>query len=235
MEIFMIYPIYYDPTYILVIIGFMLSIFASFGVKSTFSKYSGVHNSRGMTGRDAAREILDKNGLYSVGIEHVAGDLTDHYDPRANVIRLSDATYNSSSVAAVGVAAHEAGHAVQHAVGYTPIKLRNAFVPVVNIGSSLSMPLFILGLIMGREGLAFAGIVLFSAVLIFQLITLPVEFNASHRALVVLDSSGMLAPDEVKQAGKVLKAAAMTYVAGVAATALQLLRLLLIFNSRRRD
>lgn len=235
MEIFMIYPIYYDPTYILVIIGFMLSIFASFGVKSTFSKYSGVYNSRGMTGRDAAREILDKNGLYSVGIEHVAGELTDHYDPRANVIRLSDATYNSSSVAAVGVAAHEAGHAVQHAVGYTPIKLRNAFVPVVNIGSSLSMPLFILGLIMGREGLAFAGIVLFSAVLIFQLITLPVEFNASHRALVVLDSSGMLALDEVKQAGKVLKAAAMTYVAGVAATALQLLRLLLIFNSRRRD
>ena len=231
----MIYPIYYDSTYILVIIGFMLSIFASFGVKSTFSKYSGVYNSRGMTGRDAAREILDKNGLYSVGIEHVAGELTDHYDPRANVIRLSDATYNSSSVAAVGVAAHEAGHAVQHAVGYTPIKLRNAFVPVVNIGSSLSMPLFILGLIMGREGLAFAGIVLFSAVLIFQLITLPVEFNASHRALVVLDSSGMLAPDEVKQAGKVLKAAAMTYVAGVAATALQLLRLLLIFNSRRRD
>lgn len=231
----MIYPIYYDPTYILVIIGFMLSIFASFGVKSTFSKYSGVYNSRGMTGRDAAREILDKNGLYSVGIEHVAGELTDHYDPRANVIRLSDATYNSSSVAAVGVAAHEAGHAVQHAVGYTPIKLRNAFVPVVNIGSSLSMPLFILGLIMGREGLAFAGIVLFSAVLIFQLITLPVEFNASHRALAVLDSSGMLAPDEVKQAGKVLKAAAMTYVAGVAATALQLLRLLLIFNSRRRD
>lgn len=231
----MIYPIYYDSTYILVIIGFMLSIFASFGVKSTFSKYSGVYNSRGMTGRDAAREILDKNGLYSVGIEHVAGDLTDHYDPRANVIRLSDATYNSSSVAAVGVAAHEAGHAVQHAVGYTPIKLRNAFVPVVNIGSSLSMPLFILGLIMGREGLAFAGIVLFSAVLIFQLITLPVEFNASHRALVVLDSSGMLALDEVKQAGKVLKAAAMTYVAGVAATALQLLRLLLIFNSRRRD
>ncbi len=231
----MIYPIYYDPTYILVIIGFMLSIFASFGVKSTFSKYSGVYNSRGMTGRDAAREILDKNGLYSVGIEHVAGELTDHYDPRANVIRLSDATYNSSSVAAVGVAAHEAGHAVQHAVGYTPIKLRNAFVPVVNIGSSLSMPLFILGLIMGREGLAFAGIVLFSAVLIFQLITLPVEFNASHRALVVLDSSGMLALDEVKQAGKVLKAAAMTYVAGVAATALQLLRLLLIFNSRRRD
>ena len=231
----MIYPIYYDPTYILVIIGFMLSIFASFGVKSTFSKYSGVYNSRGMTGRDAAREILDKNGLYSVGIEHVAGELTDHYDPRANVIRLSDATYNSSSVAAVGVAAHEAGHAVQHAVGYTPIKLRNAFVPVVNIGSSLSMPLFILGLIMGREGLAFAGIVLFSAVLIFQLITLPVEFNASHRALVVLDSSGMLAPDEVKHAGKVLKAAAMTYVAGVAATALQLLRLLLIFNSRRRD
>lgn len=230
----MMYPMYADATYLLVIIGFLFSLFASFGVKSTFAKYNGVHNARGMTGRDAAREILDKNGLYSVNIEHVAGDLTDHYDPRANVIRLSDATYNSSSVAAVGVAAHEAGHAVQHAVGYMPIRLRNAVVPVANIGSSLSMPLFLLGLFMGRDSLAFAGIILFSAVLLFQLVTLPVEFNASRRALSVLSSPGMLAETERRQAAKVLKAAAMTYVAGAAATALQLLRLLLIFNNNRR-
>lgn len=224
----------YDPTYILVIIAFLLSIFASMGVKGTFSKYSTVSNMRGMTGCDAARSILDRNGLYNVRIEHVAGDLTDHYDPRSNVIRLSDATYNSNSVAAIGVAAHEAGHAVQHATDYTPIKIRNAFVPVANIGSTLSMPLFFLGIFLGIYNLAIAGAVLFSAVLAFQLITLPVEFNASRRALAVLDSTGMLSETEVKQAGKVLKAAAMTYVAAVAATALQLLRLLMIAN-RRRD
>lgn len=224
-----------DPTYILVIIAFMLSLFASFGVNSTFSKFSNVKNLRGMTGRDAARQILDRNGLQSVTIEHVAGNLTDHFDPRANVIRLSDATYNSDSVAAVGVAAHEAGHAVQHAVGYKPIKIRNSFVPIANIGSSLSMPLFLIGLLMGADSLAFAGVILFSAVLLFQIITLPVEFNASNRALETLDSTGMLTVTEVKQAGKVLKAAAMTYVAAVASTALQLLRLLMIFNSRRRD
>ena len=224
----------YDPTYILVLIAFLLSIFASMGVKGTFSKYSTVLNMRGMTGCDAARSILDRNGLYNVRIEHVAGDLTDHYDPRANVIRLSDATYNSNSVAAIGVAAHEAGHAVQHATDYTPIKIRNAFVPVANIGSTLSMPLFFLGIFLGIYNLAIAGAVLFSAVLAFQLITLPVEFNASRRALAVLDSTGMLSETEVKQAGKVLKAAAMTYVAAVAATALQLLRLLMIAN-RRRD
>ncbi len=231
----MFFPMYWDPTYVLVIIAFLLSMFASFGVNSTFSRYSNVLNMRGLTGMDAARQILDRNGLYNVSIEHVAGNLTDHYDPKANVIRLSDSTYNSSSVAAVGVAAHEAGHAVQHAVGYTPIKLRNKFVPIANIGASLSMPLFIIGLIMGLEKLSFAGVILFSAVLIFQLITLPVEFNASHRAMEVLDSTGMLSETEVKQAGKVLKAAAMTYVAAVAATALQLLRLLLILNNRRRD
>ena len=232
----MFYPMYYmDPTYVLVIFAFVLSLIASFGVKRTFSKYSGVRNVRGMTGRDAAREILDRNGLRNISIEHVAGDLTDHFDPKANVIRLSDATYNSTSVAAIGVAAHEAGHAVQHAVGYTPIKVRNSIVPFVNIGSSLSMPLFFIGLLMGLEQLAFAGVLLFSAVLVFQLVTLPVEFNASSRALEILDSTGMLTVNEVKQAGKVLKAAAMTYVAAVASTALQLLRLLLILNNRRRD
>ncbi len=231
----MFYPyFYFDSTYILLIIAFVLSAFASFGVRNTFSKYSEIINQRGMTGSDAAREILDRNGLYNVKIEHVAGELTDHYDPRTNVIRLSDATYNSTSVAAVGVAAHEAGHAVQHALKYTPIKIRNSFVPFANIGSYLSMPLFVLGLIMGNEKLAYAGIILFSAVLLFQLITLPVEFNASSRALTTLDSAGILSEMEVKQAGKVLKAAAMTYVASVASTALQLLRLVLIFN-RRRD
>lgn len=231
----MLYPYMFDPTYILVIFALMLSLFASFGVKSTFAKYSGVKNLRGMTGRDAAREILDKNGLYHISIEHVAGNLTDHFDPRANVIRLSDATYNSTSVAAVGVAAHEAGHAVQHAVGYQPIRWRNGVLPIANIGSALSFPLFIIGLLMGLEKLALAGIVLFSAVLIFQLVTLPVEFNASSRALNILNSSGMLSKTEVNQAGKVLRAAAMTYVAAVASTALQLLRLLLIFNNRRSD
>lgn len=232
----MFYPMYYmDPTYVLVIFAFILSLIASFGVKRTFAKYSEVKNARGMTGRDAARQILDRNGLGNVNIEHVAGDLTDHFDPKANVIRLSDATYNSTSVAAIGVAAHEAGHAVQHAVGYKPIKMRNSIVPFVNIGSSLSMPLFFIGLLMGLEQLAFLGVILFSAVLVFQLVTLPVEFNASSRALEILDSTGMLSVTEVKQAGKVLKAAAMTYVAAVASTALQLLRLLLILNNRRRD
>lgn len=229
------YYFYFDPTYVLIIIAFMLSMFASFGVKSTFSKYSNVKSMRGMTGKDAAREILDRNGLYNITIEHIAGDLTDHYDPRANVIRLSDATYYSSSVAAIGVAAHEAGHAIQHAVNYKPIKMRNAVIPVANIGSSLSMPLFIIGLLLGNETLAFAGVILFATVLLFQLVTLPVEFNASGRALNILDSTGMLSVEEVGQAKKVLKAAAMTYVAAVASTALQLLRLLLIFNNRRRD
>ena len=231
----MLYPFMFDPTYILVIFALLLSLFASFGVKSTFSKYSGVRNARGMTGRDAAREILDRNGLYNISIEHVAGNLTDHYDPRANVIRLSDATFNSTSVAAVGVAAHEAGHAVQHAVGYRPIKWRNSVLPIANIGSTLSFPLFLIGLIMDLEKLSLAGIILFSAVLLFQLVTLPVEFNASSRALAILDSSGMLSDAEVRQAGKVLRAAAMTYVAAVASTALQLLRLVLLFNNRRND
>lgn len=207
---------------------------ATFGVNGTFSKYSNVKNARGLTGRDAAREILDRNGLYSVSIEHIAGNLTDHFDPRANVIRLSDATYYSTSVAAVGVASHEAGHAIQHAENYKPIKMRNAVIPAANIGSALSMPIFIIGLILGYTGLAFAGVLLFCAVLVFQLVTLPVEFNASARALNILDSTGMLSEKETKQAKKVLKAAAMTYVAAVASTALQLFRLLLILNNNKR-
>jgi len=223
-----------DPTYILVIIAFVFTMIASFGVNSTFKKYNEVRNTRGMTGADAARLILDRNGLQNIRLEHISGNLTDHFDPSAGVIRLSDSTYASTSVAAVGVAAHEAGHAVQHAVGYGPIKLRTAMVPVVNFGSKISMPIFLIGLLLSSYKLAMVGVILFSATLAFQLVTLPVEFNASHRALVILDESGMLYEDEVKMAKKVLTAAAMTYVAAAASTAIQLLRLVLIAN-RRRD
>ena len=225
---------YYDTTYILVIIAFALTLFASFGVKSTFAKYDKIRNTRGITGADAARRILSSNGISNVTVEHTPGSLTDHFDPRTNVVRLSDATYNSSSVAAIGVAAHECGHAIQHSVGYAPIKLRNAIVPVVNIGNTLSMPLFFIGLVLGAYNLAYIGAMLFGLVLVFQLVTLPVELNASRRALKILDEFDILGNDELKGAKKVLTAAAMTYVAAVAATALQLLRLLTILN-RRRD
>ena len=225
---------YYDPTYILVIIAFALTLFASFGVKSTFAKYDKIKNTRGITGADAARRILSANGISNVRVEHTPGSLTDHFDPRTNVVRLSDATYNSSSVAAIGVAAHECGHAIQHSVGYAPIKVRNAIVPVVNIGNTLSMPLFFIGLVLGAYNLAYIGALLFGLVLVFQLVTLPVELNASRRALKILDEFDILGNSELKGAKKVLTAAAMTYVAAVAATALQLLRLLTILN-RRRD
>lgn len=226
---------YWDSTYILVIIAMLLSLFASFGVKSTFAKYQKMKTARGITGAEAARRVLDMNGLQHIRIERISGELTDHFDPRSNVIRLSDATYNDTSVAAVGVAAHEAGHAVQHATGYAPIKIRNAIVPVVNIGSQLAMPLFIIGLLLNYLNLAYLGVILFSFALVFQLVTLPVELNASSRAIKILDSSMLLYEDEIGPAKKVLKAAAMTYVAAVAATALQLLRLLLILNRRRDD
>ncbi len=226
---------YYDSTYILVLIGFVFAAIASGGVNAAFRKYQKIKSSRGYTGADAARKILDDNGLHHIRIEHTSGNLTDHYDPKAGVIRLSDATYADSSVAAIGVAAHEAGHAVQHAVGYAPIKLRNSIVPVVNICTSLSMPMFILGLILGATGLTTLGIILFSGALVFQVVTLPVEFNASRRALKILDNSMMLEEDELSGAKKVLRAAAMTYVAAVLSTALQLLRLVLLSNSRRRD
>lgn len=227
--------LFYDPTYFLVIIGFLLAALASGGVQSAFNKYSKVKSYRHLTGADAARKILDDNGLYDIRIEHIAGNLSDHYDPRANVIRLSDATYASDSVAAIGVAAHEAGHAVQHAVGYAPIKLRNSMVPAVNICQTLSMPLFIIGLLLGATGLANVGIVLFAAALVFQVVTLPVEFDASRRAIKILDQSAMLDEQELSGAKKVLRAAAMTYVAAVLASILQILRLVLLNNSRRRD
>lgn len=229
------YYYYYDPTYILVIIGFVFAMVASTGVQSAFNKYSKVKSYRGYTGADAARKILDDNGLYNVRIEHISGSLSDHFDPKSNVIRLSDATYSDSSVAAIGVAAHEAGHAVQYAVGYAPIKVRNAIVPAVNLCSTLSMPLFLLGLILGATGLVNLGILLFSGALVFQVVTLPVEFNASRRAVTILNQSAMLEEDELKGAKKVLSAAAMTYVAAVISSALQLLRLVLLRNSRRRD
>ncbi len=224
---------FYDSTYILVLIAFGLSLFASFGVNATFSKYKNVKSGRRITGEEAARRILDMNGLSNVRVEHISGNLTDHFDPKANVIRLSDATFSDTSVAAIGVAAHEAGHAVQHATGYAPIKLRNSIVPIVNIGTNLSMPLFFVGLLFGMPYLTTIGILLFSLALVFQLITLPVEFNASRRAISVLDSSNILDEDELKGSKKVLFAAAMTYVAAVAATALQLLRLFIIANRRR--
>ncbi len=225
---------YYDSTYILVIIAFALTLFASFGVKSTFAKYDKIKNTRGLTGAEAARRILSSNGISNVTVQHTPGELTDHFDPRTNVVRLSDATYNSTSVAAIGVAAHECGHAIQHSVGYAPIKLRNAIVPVVNIGNTLSMPLFFIGLFLQIYNLAVIGASLFGLVLVFQVVTLPVELNASRRALKILDGFDILGTDELKGAKKVLTAAAMTYVAAVAATALQLLRLLTILN-RRRD
>lgn len=224
-----------DPTYILVIIAFLLTMFASFGVKSTFNKYNKVHSGRGMTAAMAARKILDANGLHNIRIERVAGDLTDHFSPKENVIRLSDATYNSTSVAAIGVAAHECGHAVQHQVGYVPIKIRNSIVPIVNISNTLAMPIFLIGLILNIANLAMFGAILFGAVFVFQLVTLPTEINASRRAMKTLDSMYILEGDELKGAKKTLTAAAMTYVAAVASSALQLLRLLLIANNRRRD
>ena len=226
---------YYDTTYILVLLGFILSMIASLGVKSTFAKYDKVKSMRGITGAQAARKILDQNGLYNIKIAHVDGNLTDHYSPNESIIRLSDSTYNSDSVAAIGVAAHECGHAIQYQQNYSPIKIRNSLVPVVNIGNAASMPLFFIGLFMGLNQLAFAGVILFSLVLVFQIITLPVEFNASIRALRTLEGCNMLDDDELKGARKTLFAAAMTYVAAVLATALQVLRLLLILNRNRRN
>lgn len=229
------YGMFFDPTYVLVIIAFLLTLFASFSVKATFRRYDKIRSSRGITGSMAARRILDANGLQHIRIERVSGNLTDHYSPKENVIRLSDSTYNSDSVAAIGVAAHECGHAVQYKVGYAPIKIRNSIVPIVNIGSSLSMPLFIIGLIFQLTNLAYIGALLFGLVLVFQVITLPVEINASRRAMKTLDGMMLLEGDELLGARKTLTAAAMTYVASAASTALQLLRLLLILNNRRRD
>lgn len=221
---------YWDQTIIILIPALIFSLIAQLMVKGAFSKYSGVRNSRGYSGADAARAILDRNGLSYIRIEHINGELTDHYDPSANVIRLSDSVYNNDSVAAVGVAAHEAGHAVQYAEGYGPIKVRSAVIPITQFGSNLSTPLVILGIIFSSNVLITAGILLFCTVVLFQAITLPVEFNASGRALKVLREEHFLDDDEMKGAKSVLTAAALTYVAAMFSALASLARLLLIRN-----
>lgn len=226
---------YFDSTYILILIGAVISMLASAKVKSTYAKYGKVMSRSGLTGTDAARTILDNAGLRHVRIERISGDLTDHYSPKEQVLRLSDTTYNSRSIAAIGVAAHECGHAIQHADHYAPLTVRNSIVPVVNIGSTLSWPMILLGLVFGFTGFLKLGILFFSFSLIFQIITLPVEFNASSRALRILDDSGMLYGGEISGAKKVLSAAAMTYVAAVIASLLSLLRLIILFGGRRRN
>lgn len=230
---------YWDPTYIYVIIGAIICLVASGIVKGTYSKYSGMRSVTGYTGASAAEAILRRAGIYDVRVERVSGHLTDHYDPRSKVLRLSDSVYGSNSVAAIGVAAHECGHAIQHAKKYVPLSLRAALVPVVNFGTSISWLLIMLGLfIHSTSGNMFLmlGVIAFSTGVIFQLITLPVEFNASRRALVILKETGILATNEENAgARKVLSAAALTYVAGAVASILQLLRILIIIGGRRRD
>ena len=228
-------PYYYgfDYTYLIFCLPpLLLAMWAQHKVKSTFAQYSKVASDRGMTGRDAARLILDANGLYHVPVTQMAGELTDHFDPKDNVIRLSDPVCNVRSVAAVGVAAHEAGHAVQHAVGYAPMKWRSALVPMANFGSNLAMPLVLLGIVLSFETLAYVGVILFSATALFQLVTLPVELDASRRALAALEGSGMSA-EGLNGAKKVLTAAALTYVAALLTAVGNLLRLLTLL--RRND
>ena len=224
----------YDWTILLVIPGLIVSIWAQIKVQSTFSRYSKINTSRGMTGFMAARRILDANGLSHVRIEQIGGHLSDHYDPRANVIRLSASVYSSSSPAAIGVAAHEAGHAIQYATQYAPIKLRASLVSITQFSSGLAVPLFFIGLLFASEALMLIGIILYTAIAFFQLVTLPVEFNASGRAMSVLKSSGMLNAEELKASRKVLSAAAMTYVAALLTSILTLLRLILIAGRGNR-
>ena len=231
------YSMFYDPTYILVLIGAVLCMAASGLVNATYSKYARVRSMTGKTGAQVAQELLMRNGITDVRVAHVSGNLTDHYDPRTKTVNLSDATYDSNSVAAIGVAAHECGHVLQHHTGYVPLSIRAALVPAANIGSKLGLPIIILGIIIGMTPLAKLGVVVFSLAVAFQLVTLPVEFNASHRALVMLGDYGILAEDELSKSRKVLSAAALTYVAAAASSILQLLRLVLIVGggNRRRD
>ena len=237
-------PLYYygfDMSYIILVLPcLILSIWASTNVNSTFRKYDKVHSLRRITGADAAQRVLSANGVTGVRIERVGGNLTDHFDPRTNVIRLSDAVYSSTSCAAIGVACHEAGHAVQYARNYAPIKLRAAVIPATNLGSKLAMPLILLGLLFSYMGnmsywLIYAGIACFGLSLVFQLITLPVEFNASRRAMQAIESANILTDEEQRGARKTLTAAALTYVAATAVALMQLLRLILVFGGRRRN
>ncbi len=240
----MFFGLFWGDWTILVLIPTMIFAFwAQINVQSTFNKYTKVHNRRNLTGADVARRILDDNGLYHVRVEHIHGNLNDHYDPKSQVIRLSDAVYGSTGAAAIGVAAHEAGHACQHATGYIPLKIRKAIIPATNIGSKLAMPIFLLGLIFASAasidnmvGSIFmtTGILLFSLCTLFQLVTLPTEFNASSRALKTLSASGVLQGEEMTAASKTLRAAALTYVAALASSLASLLRLILIANRRRR-
>ncbi|MBQ4529465.1 MAG: zinc metallopeptidase [Lachnospiraceae bacterium] len=230
------YFYYFDPTYILILIGVVLSLFASAKMKSTFAKYSKVRSYTGMTGAQAAERLLQAEGIYDVRVEHISGNLTDHYDPKGKVLRLSDTVYQSTSVAALGVAAHECGHAIQHKEGYAPLKIRGSMVPAVNIGAQISWPLIFVGIIFSSlDFLIQFGIILFSLTVLFQLVTLPVEFNASRRALAALERNHILQEVEIKSTRKVLTAAALTYVAAAAASILQLLRLLILFGGRRDD
>ena len=229
---------YYDRTYILVLIGVLICVAASARVNRTFDRFSRVRSYSGMTGKEAAERILRNNGIYDVQVIHIPGNLTDHYNPGKKTLGLSDTVYNSASVAAIGVAAHECGHAVQHATGYAPLKIRGALVPAANFGSMAAWPLILIGLLMnGDTAILFInlGILVFSAAVLFQIVTLPVEFNASRRAVRVLESSGMLYPDEVDSVKKVLSAAALTYVASAASMILQLLRLIIIGGRKRND
>lgn len=240
------YPYYYgfDWTYLVLVLPcVILSLWASARVNSTFKRYSTQHSIRQLTGAEAARRVLSANGVSGVGVERISGSLTDHFDPKTNVIRLSDSVYDSTSVAAIGVACHEAGHAVQYAAGYAPIKLRAAIIPVTNFGSRLAMPLILLGIVFSAfadasYALVYLGIACFGLSLVFQLVTLPVEFNASRRAMEAIESSELLTKDEQRGARKTLSAAAMTYVAATAVALAQLLRLLVIFgrgSGRRRN
>ena len=230
----------FDWTYLVLVLPcVLLSLWASSNVNSTFKKYSQQYSTRRLTGAEAARRVLSANGVHGVRIDRVGGNLTDHFDPKTNVIRLSDSVYDSTSTAAIGVAAHEAGHAVQYAQDYAPIKLRSAIIPLTNFGSKLAMPLILIGLLLSfAEGFSFffvyLGIACFGLSLVFQLVTLPVEFNASRRAMLAIEEGGLLTAEEQKGARKTLKAAALTYVAATATALAQLLRLVLIFGGRRR-
>ena len=222
-----------DPMYILTIIMAIVCMVASARVSSVYRKYNRIRSMSGMTGAMAAMEILRRNGITDVAVQHIAGELTDHYDPRTRTVNLSDATYGSSSVAAVGVAAHECGHVLQHHTGYVPLQIRSAILPAANIGSKAGIPIIILGMFFSFSPLITIGIWVFSLAVLFQVVTLPVEFNASRRALMMLEDYGILGNEEVDSSRKVLSAAAMTYVAGAASAVVQLLRLVMLNNRRR--
>ena len=231
----MYYGWYFDPTMLLILPALLLAMWAQFRVQSTFRKYSDVPSAQGWTAAEMAAELLARNGLGDVRVERVRGSLTDHYDPRTNTLRLSDTVYGSTSLAALGVAAHECGHAMQDAEGYKPLRIREKIVPVAQIGSWAAMPLFVLGLVMSWEPLLTAGIIVFSLVVAFYLVTLPVEFDASGRALEQLEGGGYLSSAETDDAGRVLRAAALTYVAAALQAVLQLLRLLVLAGGNRRN